>query len=184
MEKIIALVKSLIVPKEKEGNHLDHHVQINTLFWAILEQFSEQMKMIENLKELINNANRNADNIGKKMEDVKFWINENISKTKEYIENKVEEANKKEYFFQRYEGIISTSSENDFVLDTISPVFKWPYRAEITNLRKTNSNENVENVFLPSVGIFKWEVSPKITLKSKWGKAVYEYDFDVLVTKL
>jgi len=136
------------------------------------------------LLEIVKKAQDNANNISGKMESVKKWINEvitwEVKKIKEYINDKMQADSK----IITYKWIVSTEREIEYKLDPILPKLQAPYRMEVVAIRYSKPNENTEIVQLPGIENFEWKIEPIIYVKSKWGKAIYEYDFDVLVTKL
>lgn len=184
MEKIVTAVKNLIEPREKDDTHLDSHVQINKLFGLLQEELLIIRKEIKILSEKIDKNNDKHEQEMKKIESIKESINTIISwemrKIKEHVSMKVQ----KDSFIMRYEWIVSTDSQIDYELEPITPKFSDPYRMEIQRIRKSSGNDNVLVVKLPWVEVFEWSMIPIVQLKSKWWKAIYEYDFDVLVTKL
>lgn len=184
MEKIIGAIKDLIQPKEKEGNHLDLHVQVNKLFGLIADELQNLHDKNNELVEIVANANQNVNNISDKMDSVKNGINKVISDEikgmKEYMQEKIQVDS----FIMNYNGMISTDSESSYELEPIIPKLQAPYRMEIVAIRKSKGNDNLAQAVLPGIQNFEWEVNPIIHITSKWGTAVFEYDFDVLVTKL
>lgn len=184
MEKIITAVKELIHPVEKEWNHLDSHVQINKLFKLILDELKILHKKHDENVEIVEKANANAENITKKMDNVKDWINKVISNEVKKLTDHIELKTTKDSQIIPYKWIVSTESEIIQKLDPIHTKLKDKYRIEVSKIRMSRGNEDVLFVELPNVDIFEWENIPKIHLKSKGWLATYEYDFDILVTKI
>lgn len=184
MEKIIESIKQLIQPKEKEGNHLDLHVQVNKILWLFVDELQNIHKKHEELVKLVETAKQWTENIWKKMEDAKIGINKVISWEIRAMKEYVQERITPDSFIVNFNGMVSTDSITNYELEKIAPKLKAPYRMEIVAIRTSKTNDNVDQVILPGIQNFEWSISPVIQIKSKWGKAVFEYDFDVLVTKL
>lgn len=184
MEKIVNAIKQLITPKEKDGTHLTLHVQINALLWFIAEELQNLHKKNEELIQIVKNAQENENNIARKMEAVKAGINDVITgeskKLKEYVNEKIQVDS----FVVNYKWIVSTDGEINYDLDPIQPKLHAPYRIEVVAIRSSKTNDAVGAVQLPGIQNIEWEYIPTIYVKSRGWKAIYEYDFDVLVTKL
>lgn len=184
MEKIIEAVKQLIQPKEKEGNHLDLHVQINKLFQLVSEELKNKDSQIKELSEKIDFIQEGINTQVKTMKEAVASVGDIINKNKETLVDFVNKKITKDHFLVKFEWLVSTQTNILFSLDDIEVNEKWKYRLEISKTRKAKKNENVKTVKMQTLEVFEGKFTPTIYLESKWWMAILEYDFDILVTKL
>jgi len=184
MDEITLKAKTLTEPREKDRTHIASHIEINQLFWLIATEIEKIRAKFPEVMNTIENSNKKAENIVSKLNDAQSSLLNLIDQAKAEALVQIDQANKKEYIKQNFQWVISTSSENTFMLETIRTNLAWLYRIEITNINKSQWNDKIDTIHLPTIDILEWDIIPTIYLKSKWGKATYEYDFDVLVSKL
>jgi hypothetical protein len=169
---------------EKDGRHLDLHVQVNELLWSIANEIKNLHQKYDKIIEWLNNFTQNINNCVSQQEDIKQSIYESAKASAKYTDDAAKEYTNKPHFLVKYEWLVSTEKWIIFHLDPIEPPFNGKYRIEVSEIRLQKTNENVDKFSLPKVMVSDGATSPAISLSSKWGKAILEYDFDVLVTKL